>query len=49
MKNVSDVASSGMRNVTSFVKTGIAFQAILCLCLKILTDCNVVITDGRDL
>jgi hypothetical protein len=33
----------------SFMKTGGGFQTILRFCLRNLRDCNIGVTDGRDL
>jgi hypothetical protein len=45
----TEVASSGMIYLPSFMKTGTGIQAILRLCFGNLRGCKVGITDGRDL
>jgi hypothetical protein len=42
------MASYGMRNIRSFMKTDADVQEILWFCVTNLRGCNVGITDGRD-
>lgn len=46
MKNAVDTASSDIINISSFVKTGVGFQATLKFCLTNLTGSNVGINNG---
>jgi hypothetical protein len=43
------MASGGMIYIRSFMKIGIALQAILRFGLRNLRGCNVGITNGRDI
>jgi hypothetical protein len=47
----TEMASGGMiyTCIPSFIKTGKGVQTILRFCLRNLNDCNVGITDGKDL
>jgi hypothetical protein len=49
MKNAVDMDSGGKIFVSSFMKIGTGVQAISRIFLKDLRDCNIVITDERDL
>jgi hypothetical protein len=49
IKYAVEMASCGMINIPSFMKTGTGVQAILRFCLRNLRGCNVRVTDERDL
>jgi hypothetical protein len=49
MEYVFQMASCVMMYIQSFMMIGTGIQAILRFCLRNLKDCNVGITDGRDL
>jgi hypothetical protein len=43
------MASCGIIHLPGFMKIGTGFQAILRFCFSNLKECNVGISDGRDL
>jgi hypothetical protein len=49
MESVAEMASYDMINVPSFMEIGAGVQAILKLYLRNLRDCNIGITEVRDL
>jgi hypothetical protein len=44
-----DITSDGMGYIPSCMKIGTGVQTILRFCLRNLRDCNVRITDGKEL
>jgi hypothetical protein len=47
MKYAVEMASCGMINIPSFMKTSTGVQAILRFCFRIFRGCSVDITDGK--
>jgi hypothetical protein len=44
-----EMGVGGMMYIRSLIKTATGVQAILKFCLRNVNDCNVGITDGKDL